>query len=453
MTGKDFSEYTNFTGLNSAGFPLAQGLYDPAYEHDSCGIGFIAHLDGQPRHSLVEDAVKILINLEHRGALAGDNATGDGAGLLLGIPEGFFRKVCQDGKINLPAQGQYGVGMIFLPTDQALADRCQKALERITRAEGCEFLGWRKVPVSNAHLGEFSRRTQPAIYQCFLGKGSLAAADFERKLYIIRCLAEKEISARQDGDYSQFYIPSLSSRTITYKGMLTGSQLAEFYPDLTDGNFAAAFSLAHQRYSTNTLPAWSLAQPFRYLAHNGEINTLRGNINRMRSREALMQSEIFGKDLGKIKPVLLEGGSDSAVLDNALELLVAAGRSLPHAIMMMVPEAFGVKYHMSQDKRAFYAYHAALLEPWDGPAALVFTDGRYIGGTLDRNGLRPCRYTVTYDGLVVLGSETGVLEFPPQRIKTRGRLQPGKMFLVDIQEHRIIPDREIKARIAPLSSP
>jgi len=448
MSGRDFTKFTNFKGLNSAGFPPAQGLYDPACEHDSCGIGFIAHLDGQPRHSLVEDAVKILINLEHRGALAGDNATGDGAGLLLGIPEAFFRKVCPDGKIKLPAQGQYGVGMIFLPPEQALADRCRQALERIIQDEGCEFLGWRKVPVSNAHLGEFSRATQPDIYQCFLSMGRLAAADFERKLYIIRRLAEKEISTWQDADYSQFYITSLSSRTIIYKGMLTGSQLAEFYPDLTEADFTAAFSLAHQRYSTNTLPAWSLAQPFRYLAHNGEINTLRGNINRMRSREALMQSEIFGQDLEKIKSVLQESGSDSAVLDNALELLVAAGRSLPHAIMMMVPEAFGVKYHMSQDKRAFYAYHAALMEPWDGPAALVFTDGRYIGGTLDRNGLRPCRYTVTYDGLVVLGSETGVLEFSPERIQTRGRLQPGKMFLVDLQEHRIIPDREIKARIA-----
>ena len=448
MSKKDFSRFTNFTGLNAAGVPQASGLYDPQNEHDSCGIGFIAHLDGKPRHSIVQDAVKILINLEHRGALGGDDATGDGAGLLLDMPDAFLQKACKEKKISLPQKGAYGVGMFFLPQDNKLREKCTGTFEKIVVAEGCQLLGWRDVPVMTAGLGEFSLSTLPVVRQCFVTAGENPADKLGIKLFVLRRLIEKAVGAFVDGDYSQFYVCSFSSTTVNYKGMLTGNQLATFYPDINDSEFASAFALVHQRFSTNTLPMWSLAQPFRYLAHNGEINTLRGNINRMRAREAIMESELLGEELEKLKPFISEHGSDSAALDNALEILVAGGRSLPHAIMMMVPEAFGVKYHMSQDKRAFYQYHAAVMEPWDGPAGLVFSDGRYIGGTLDRNGLRPNRYTVTKDGLIVAGSETGVLDFPPERIQFNGRLQPGKIFLVDLQEHRIIPDKEIKAKIA-----
>ncbi|MBN1594936.1 glutamate synthase subunit alpha, partial [candidate division FCPU426 bacterium] len=439
------------TNAAAAGRPNPQGLFDPACERDSCGVGLIAQMDGTPRHSVVEDAVRILVNLEHRGALGGDNATGDGAGLLMNMPDEFLRHACQGQKIKLPAPGQYAVGMVFLPQQAKAAGRCRRMMEETAMTEGCEVLGWRPVPTLNRHLGEFSRSSQPDIAQCFLAPGKGMPWDapaFERTLYVIRRLMEKEVASWSGGDYSQFYICSLSSRTLSYKGMLTGTQLAVFFPDLQAKEFKIAFSLAHQRYSTNTLPSWRLAQPFRYLAHNGEINTLRGNINRMRAREAVMHSGLFGDALEKIKPVLCEDGSDSAILDNALELLVAGGRSLPHAIMMMVPEAFGRKYHMSQDKRAFYEYHSSFMEPWDGPASLIFTDGRYIGGTLDRNGLRPSRYTVTYDGLVVLASETGVLDIPANNIRQYGRLQPGKMFLVDMQEKRIVPDREIKAAVS-----
>jgi glutamate synthase (NADPH) large chain len=437
-----------FSGVNAAGVAPKQGLYDPQYEHDSCGIGLIARLDGVPRHELVESAVKILVNLEHRGAVGGDKATGDGAGLLLQMPDAFFHQEAAQLKLDLPPLGQYGVAMCFLPPAPALNLRCREALERAAQDEGLTVLGWRPVPVASDHLGEFSRATQPDIQQCFFGQGRVEAEALERKLYVVRRLVEKEVASWSDADFSQFYLPSFSSRTVVYKGMLTGTQLLTFYPDLSAPAFQAAFALVHQRYSTNTLPTWSLAQPFRYLAHNGEINTLRGNMNRMRAREAQMASELFGADLEKLKPVITEGGSDSAALDNALELLVAGGRSLPHALMMMIPEAWGAKYHLSEDKRAFYEYHSAFMEPWDGPAAVVVTDGRFIGGVLDRNGLRPCRYVVTKSGLIVMASEAGVLDFPADLIRQKGRLQPGKMFLVDLAEHRIVPDPEIKARIA-----
>ncbi|MCK5241916.1 glutamate synthase large subunit [bacterium] len=448
MANNNFFKLTNFSNLNAAGFPAAQGLYDPQYEHDNCGIGFIAHLDGKERHAIVQDAVKILINLEHRGAVGGDNATGDGAGFLMGMPDTFLRQVCALQNISLPALGEYAVGMFFLPQEDSWREKCVQTFNRIVAQEGCEILGWRQVPVDTQGLGELSLSTMPVICQCFLAPGEVELSRFELKLFLLRRLIEKEVAGFIDGDYSQFYVCSLSSRTLNYKGMLTGTQLATFYPDINDEAFASVFALVHQRFSTNTLPQWRLAQPFRYLAHNGEINTLRGNINRMRAREAIMESDVLGPDLEKFKPFIIEGQSDSAILDNALEMLVASGRSLPHAIMMMIPEAFGVKYHMSQDKRAFYQYHASIMEPWDGPAGLVFADGRYIGGTLDRNGLRPNRFTVTTDGLVVAGSETGVLEFPADKILMNGRLQPGKIFLVDLKEKRIVPDKEIKARIS-----
>jgi glutamate synthase domain-containing protein 2/glutamate synthase domain-containing protein 1/glutamate synthase domain-containing protein 3 len=423
-------------------------LYNPAYEHDSCGVGFVARLTALPDHSIVEHAVQVLVNLEHRGAIGGDKTTGDGAGLLLQIPDAFFRFSCHDLVFPLPPPGQYAAGLVFLPTDPVLADRCAKAVERNAREEGCPVLGWRDVPVNSGTLGELARMTQPAIRQCFLSGGSLEGDAFERKLYVIRRLAEKEVLSFTDCDASQFYIPSLSSRTIVYKGLLNGSQLTTFFPDLRDPSFTSAFAVVHQRFSTNTLPTWHLAHPFRFLAHNGEINTLRGNINRMRAREAVIESKLFGADIEKIKPVIIEDGSDSAIFDNALELLLLGGRSLPHTLMMMVPEAFGPKFHMSEDKRAFYEYHSAIMEPWDGPAALVFCDGRYIGATLDRNGLRPARYTVTSDGMIVMASETGVMDFPAKQIVQKGRLQPGKTFLVDLEQKRIVPDNECKSRVS-----
>ncbi len=438
-----------FDKVNAAGVAPPQGLYDPRYEHDSCGVGFVARVSGEADHSLVEQAVQVLVNLEHRGAIGGDKSTGDGAGLLLATPDAFFRKVCGSQGIDLPSPGQYAAGLVFLPSDDAVAKRCVQALEAAAAAEGCPAIGWREVPVEPSVLGLFARSSLPVIRQVFLRRGALPDPDaFERKLYAIRRLAEREVSSWNDADGSQFYLPSLSCRTIVYKGLLTGSQLTRFFPDLTDGDFRSPYAIVHQRYSTNTLPTWHLAHPFRMLAHNGEINTLRGNINRMRAREALLSSPLFGPDLEKIKPVLNEEGSDSAIFDNALELLVRAGRSLPHAMMMMIPEAYGPKIAMSEDKRAFYEYHSTLMEPWDGPAAMVFCDGRYLGATLDRNGLRPARYTVTRGGMIVMASETGVLDFPDDHILRRGKLQPGRMFLVDLAQRRIVPDNEIKAKVS-----
>jgi glutamate synthase (NADPH/NADH) large chain len=440
--------HTGFPRINAAGVAEPTGLYHPANEHDSCGVGFVARLTALPDHAIVENAVQVLVNLEHRGAIGGDKSTGDGAGLLLQIPDAFFRFGCPDLPFPLPPQGQYAAGLVFLPTDPVLADRCEKAVEQTAREEGCPVLGWRDVPVNPDTLGELARMTKPTIRQCFLSGDSFEQNAFDRKLYVIRRLAEKEVRSFIDCDASQFYIPSLSSRTIVYKGLLTGSQLTTFFPDLRDPSFTSAFAVVHQRFSTNTLPTWHLAHPFRFLAHNGEINTLRGNINRMRAREAEIESKLFGTDIEKIKPVIIEDGSDSAIFDNALELLLLGGRSVPHAMMMMVPEAFGPKFHMSEDKRAFYEYHSAIMEPWDGPAAVVFCDGRHIGATLDRNGLRPARYTVTSDGMVVMASETGVMDFPAKRIVQKGRLQPGKTFLVDLEQRRIVPDNECKSRVS-----
>ncbi|MBP2674115.1 MAG: Glutamate synthase (ferredoxin), partial [Deltaproteobacteria bacterium] len=433
---------------NAAGVPKPTGLYDPANDHDSCGVGFVARVDGVPLHLVVQQGVQVLINLEHRGALGGDKATGDGAGIMTAIPDTFFRQVCPGDGLYLPSQGDYAAGMIFLPTDEALAGRCMKTLERISGKEGCPVLGWREVPVDPSILGDLSRSTRPRICQAFLSRGVNEGEAFERKLYTVRRLVEKETASWSDVDTSQFYIASLSSRTIVYKGLLTGTQLPQFYPDLKNEHFMSPFAVVHQRYSTNTLPTWHLAHPFRICAHNGEINTLRGNINRMRAREATFVSPLFGDDIRKILPVINESGSDSAIFDNVLELLVLAGRSLPHSMMMMIPEAWGPKYRMSEDKRAFYEYHSTMMEPWDGPAAMVFCDGRYLGATLDRNGLRPARYTITRDGMIVLASETGVIDFPADRVIRRGRLQPGKMLLLDMKQKRIVPDQEIKATIS-----
>ncbi len=436
----------SFGVRNAAGWPESSGLYSPAFEHDSCGVGFLSRLDGVAHHSVVEEALRILIHLEHRGAIGGDKSTGDGAGIMVPLPHVFFRDTCP--KFNLPDPGQYAVAQVFLPTDPKLRYRCQREFENIATQQGFEVLGWRQVPVSDGMLGHLARSTEPNIRQLFLLPGKIPLEAFERKLFVTRRLVEKEIDTWQEVDTSSFYICSFSSRTLVYKGLLTGTQLSVFYPDLSEPNFLSPFAIVHQRYSTNTLPTWHLAQPLRLLAHNGEINTLGGNIVRMRAREALLKSTLLGEDLEKVLPVIISGGSDSAIFDNVLELLVMGGRTLPHAMMMMVPEACGPKIHMSEDKRAFYEYHASLMEPWDGPAAMVFSDGRKIGATLDRNGLRPARFTITRNGLVILASETGVRECPGDSILRQGRLQPGKMFLVDLDQNRIVPDNEIKAKIS-----
>ncbi|HOX38998.1 MAG TPA: glutamate synthase large subunit [Candidatus Brocadiia bacterium] len=426
------------------------GLYDPAFEHGSCGTGFVVRLDAEPNHAIVASGVELLINLEHRGAVGGDKATGDGAGLLLQIPHDFFREEAEKIGFTLPRIGDYATGIVFLPKAPNKRQACILAFERATALEGCLLLGWRRVPVEPDTLGEFARNTMPDIRQLFIARGDVPKTVFQQKLYVIRRCVENEIARAfpSSSPADAFYVPSLSATTIAYKGMLVGSQLAPFYPDLRDKRLKSPYALVHQRYSTNTFPSWSLAQPFRYLAHNGEINTLRGNVNRMLARESTLRTEFLGEDIEKVKPVIMEGGSDSAMLDNALELLLMGGRSLPHAMMMMVPEAWGAKFLMGEDKRAFYEYHSAFMEPWDGPAALVFTDGRYIGATLDRNGLRPCRYTITRDGLIIMASETGALDIPPENALSKGRLQPGRMFLVDLQQHRVIPDQEIKATIS-----
>jgi glutamate synthase domain-containing protein 2/glutamate synthase domain-containing protein 1/glutamate synthase domain-containing protein 3 len=426
---------------------IKNALYDPKFERDNCGVGFIAKLDGIPTHKVVEDAVQILVNLEHRGALGGDKSTGDGAGIMIDIPDRFFRDEAPSAGIKLPAYEDYGVGMVFLPTDTALADKCKKIFEKYVLDEGCDLLGWRDVPVDSGAIGQLAKSTEPRIAQIFVHRGKISKDAFERKLYVIRRQVEKEVDALPE-DTSQFYVTSLSSSRIVYKGLLTANQLPLFYPDLSDGRFESKFGVVHQRYSTNTQPTWNLAQPFRFLAHNGEINTLSGNINRMKAREFTLRSELFGEDIEKIKPIIVESGSDSAIFDNVLELLVMGGRSIPHAMMMMVPEAYGPKIQMSEDKRAFYDFHSAIMEPWDGPAAIVFTDSRFLGGILDRNGLRPARYSITKDGMVVLASESGVVEFPPENIIKRSRLSPGKMLLADFKQNRVVPDKEIKAKIS-----
>jgi glutamate synthase (NADPH) large chain len=442
-------EINNFKNVNLAGYPKRSGLYDPKYEHDGCGVGFVARIDGTPTHKIVEDAIQVSNNLEHRGAVGGDKRTGDGSGFLLQIPDDFFRQVCLEQGFELPPHGKYGVGMFFLPQKETMIEKCRQTVQQMVKAENCTLLGWRNVPSKGDSLGELSRLTQPTIHQVFVTSDTLEGADFERKLYVIRRCIEKEIASWTKEDFSQFYICSFSHKTIVYKGLLAGGQLPVFFPDLNDSRFTSSFAIIHQRYSTNTSPAWNLAQPFRCLAHNGEINTLRGNINQMKAREKNLRSELFGNDIEKIKPVIQnEFGSDSAVFDNVFELLINAGRSLSHSAMMMVPEAYGKKYYMSEDKRAFYEYHASFMEPWDGPAAIVITDGRYIGAMLDRNGLRPARYTLTKDGMIVMASETGVLDIQGEEVRQRGRLQPGKMLLVDLDQNRIVPDNEIKAKIS-----
>ncbi len=433
----------------SQGLPPKQGLYDPQFEHDACGVGFVANIDGQKSHEIVRQGVKILENLAHRGACGCDPFTGDGAGIMLQMPDRFLRKVTLADGIALPPEGDYACGIVFLPNESQSRNIVEGWVEQIIHEEGQQFLGWRTIPYDPAHVGQVARSVQPEFRQLFVGRGAhTKPEDFERKLYVLRKRCWSKVHLSTIHDRSFFYVCSLSSKTIVYKGQLMAEQLGPFFKDLSDPDMTSALALVHSRYSTNTFPTWSLAHPYRMLAHNGEINTLRGNLNWMRAREKQMAHELFGNDVKKIYPIIGPFGSDSASLDNALELLVIAGRSLPHAIMMMVPEAWVGDEAISPEKRAFYEYHACLMEPWDGPACLAFTDGRYIGATLDRNGLRPSRYTITKDGLVIMASETGVLPIEPERVLKKGRLQPGKMFLVDTLEGRIIDDKEIKASYA-----
>jgi glutamate synthase domain-containing protein 2/glutamate synthase domain-containing protein 1/glutamate synthase domain-containing protein 3 len=420
------------------------GLYDPAQEHDACGVGFVARLDGKKTHQIVKEGIEILCNLEHRGAVGGDQKTGDGAGMLLQIPHKFLKKTLS---FELPEEGSYGVAMMFLPVHTKKAAEAVAMTEKIIEREGAELLGWRDVPVDPECLGELARKVMPSFKQLFIEVKGLSGFELERKLYIIRKSLENK-ALGNGWELDEFYITSFSAHTIVYKGMFVAPQFTVFYPDLKDNDFESALALVHQRYSTNTFPSWPLAQPFRYIAHNGEINTLRRNVNNMEAREASLRSDAFGNNLQKLFPIVQPNGSDSASFDNVYELLIQGGRSMEHAMMMMIPEAFGNKYHISEDKRSFYEYHAAIMEPWDGPAAVAFTNGFSIGATLDRNGLRPGRYTITRSGKVVMASETGVIEIDPEDVLEKGRLAPGKMLLVDTRNHRVIKDNEVKSIIS-----
>jgi len=430
--------------------PQRQGLYDPANEHDACGVGFVAHIKNQKSHAIVAQGLQILKNLEHRGATGYDPLLGDGAGILIQIPDGFFRAEMARQGVTLPPAGAYGVGMMFLPRNGESRRACEAAIERTVRYEGQVLLGWRDVPCDNSGLAQAAREIEPVIRQVFIGAGAgITDIDaLERKLYVIRKEAGHRVQALKLPDGKMFYVPSMSTRTVVYKGMLLADQVGEYFHDLRDEGVVTALALVHQRFSTNTFPTWDLAHPFRMIAHNGEINTLRGNVNWIRAREHGISSPLFGEDLEKIWPLIYDGQSDSASFDNALELLVMGGYSLAHAMMMLIPEAWAGNPLMDEERRAFYEFHMALMEPWDGPAAVAFTDGRQIGATLDRNGLRPARYLVTDDDLVVMASETGVLPIAQERIVKKWRLQPGKMLLIDLEQGRIISDDEVKHQLA-----
>ncbi len=432
--------------MTKFGLPEKQGLYNPNKEHDSCGIGFVANIKNHKSHKLVQQGLSILSCLTHRGAAGADPLAGDGAGILIQLPDKFLREECADLGMNLPSAGEYGVGMTFLPQDEKSRAKCEEAIESIINAEGQKTLGWRDLPTDNSFLSETVREMEPFIRQVFIGKGANCSDinQFESKLFIIRKQTHQLIANNHLAGDEAFYITSMSARTICFKGMMLADRVGKYYTDLQDTRLVSALALVHQRFSTNTFPSWELAQPFRYLCHNGEINTLRGNINWMAARRHNMSSNTLGDDLEKLWPLIGDGKSDSATFDNALELLVAGGYRLSHAMMLMIPEAWTDNPLMDKQRRAFYEYNAALMEPWDGPAAVAFTDGRQIGATLDRNGLRPARYIVTNDDLCILGSEVGMLDIPEDKIVQKWRLQPGKMFLIDLEEGRIIEDAEIK---------
>ena len=426
-----------------------KGMYDPTFEHDACGMGFVADVKGRKSRSIIDKGLDILMNLEHRGAVGADPQTGDGSGMLIQMPDEFIRKVAAENKINLPAEGKYGVGVMFLPQNPILRKAVENIVEKIVIDENQKFLGWRDVPVDPSVPGKGARATQPFIRHCFIGAGKKIETqdEFERKLYLIRRIIDHRIRAELKLDRSKYYVPSFSSKVLIYKGMLLAPQIRKYYKDLNDPDMISAMAMIHMRFSTNTFPTWDLAHPFRMIAHNGEINTLRGNKNWMAARQAVMESPYYGKDLKRMLPIIMEGQSDSATFDSVLELLVMSGRSIPHAMMMMIPEAWSKNDLMDPDKRAFYEYHATMMEPWDGPAAVVFTDGSVIGATLDRNGLRPSRYVVTKDDLVVLTSEAGTHSVDADNVAVKGKLQPGRMFILDLKQGRIIDDEEIKKDI------
>ncbi len=428
--------------------PVKQGLYDPQFEHDACGVGFVVNMKGKKSHEIVSQALEVLINLDHRGATGSEPNTGDGAGILMQVPDSFLRSVCAPLGIDLPEPFHYGVGMVFTSPEATERNAARHILEKILVEEGVELLGWRNVPTDNSSLGETAKEGEPRVRQLFLKRPASCVDEqaFNRKLYIINQRAINEIRRAEVDDC--WYVSSLSTRTIIYKGMLMPVQVDRYFPELRDPAMESAIALVHSRFSTNTFPSWDRAHPYHMLAHNGEINTLRGNVNWMNARQNLFASELFGDDIKKALPIINTNGSDSAMFDNCLELLVMGGRSLPHAVMMMAPEPWENHTDMSDEKRAFYEYHSCLMEPWDGPAAIAFTDGRRIGAVLDRNGLRPSRYYITTDDLVVMASEAGVLKIEPSRILSKGRIQPGHMFLVDTEQGRIVPDEEIKRELA-----
>ena len=430
--------------MEQLGFPETKGLYNPENEHDSCGIGFVAHIKGQPSHDIVTQGLDVLMNMDHRGAISADNSTGDGAGMLLQIPHEF---ITEELKMPVGEPGTYGTGLVFLPKDEKEAAVCLDVLTNHIKAEGLTLVAYRDVPVDHSAPGEIAKTTEPAIKQVFV-KAYLEKDALERKLYVVRKLAEREIRESNLKYKKSFYQPSFSAKVIVYKGMFTPDQLKAYYHDFKSEKFKSAIALVHSRFSTNTFPTWDLAQPFRIVAHNGEINTIKGNRLWMQAREALMKSEVFGDDLKKLLPVIEKDKSDSASFDNVLEFLHMAGRSLTHSLCMMIPESFNDRNPIPESLKAFYEYHSTIMEPWDGPASMVFSDGRYIGGTLDRNGLRPSRYIITKNDLIVMGSEVGVQIFKPEEIKSKGRLRPGKILLVDTQLGIIIPDEEVKDQLS-----
>ena len=412
-------------------------------------MGFVVDLNGNRSHDIIRKGIEILINLTHRGACGCDPETGDGAGILIQIPHDFFVRECASLGFSLPDPGVYGVGMMFLPVEPQQRLICEGIVERIAREEGLTVLGWRDTPLDSDAIGRTARATQPYIQQVFLrGPSGMDQDDLERVLYVVRRRAEAEVAETDIREKDFFYVPSLSTRLIVYKGLLLAPQIAEFYKELSDPETRSALCMVHQRFSTNTFPTWQLAHPYRMICHNGEINTVKGNVNWMHARESVLRSNLFGENLEKLFPVIRPGLSDTGSLDSAVELLTLAGRELPHVMAMLIPEAWDADSTMPDEKRAFYEFHASLMEPWDGPAAVAFTDGKWLGATLDRNGLRPARYLVTKDGLLILASETGVLPVKPEDVVSKGRLQPGKMLLVDLVNKRFVPDEEIKHTLA-----
>jgi glutamate synthase (NADPH) large chain len=427
------------------------GLYRPSNEKDACGLGFVAHIKGHKAHNIVQQGLKILENLDHRGAVGADKLMGDGAGILIQIPDEYYREEMAKQGITLPPPGEYGVGMIFLPKEAASRLACEQELARAVKAEGQVLLGWRDVPVDrDMPMSPTVREKEPVIRQIFIGRGPdiIVPDALERKLYVIRKTASSAIQALKLTHSREYYVPSMSCRTVIYKGLLLADQVGKYYLDLADPRVVSAIALVHQRFSTNTFPEWPLAHPYRMVCHNGEINTVKGNFNWMRAREGVMKSPVLGDDLKKLYPISFEHQSDTATFDNAIELLTMAGYPLAHAAMMMIPEAWEQHEGMDERRRAFYEYHAAMMEPWDGPAAMAFTDGRQVCAALDRNGLRPSRYCITDDDLVVMASESGVLPIPESKIVKKWRLQPGKMFLIDLEQGRIVDDEELKNQFA-----